>query len=388
MSIPLFFYKLGHCPDLAIEEYYQISGSSKYQSDAAGWLLSNHGLNVNDTGAVVFGGKVYSHFFKKNRDKEIEDKLKEALSKFRSETHVNKIGLVLSKKYHQLGLDLAKEAGFKKINVINRLPNFGHWKSTQNWMVCFEFDKKEYYFGRVLTYSNQEFWASIDRNLPHGNMDEGMMNLKLARSLLNLTQKEKVWDPFCGPGRLVAVGLDLKKEFAASDIRQDSPEEVRINSEKARKIWHWGERFMHVELGDGPQIKTFALDAKRLSSASVNFSKNLNSDWAIVTEGYLGKNFSKAPSKKDIQIELSQLRLLWKKAIQEADKLQIPEIVFCLPLYLRTKETGEKWVWPQFEKELIDNTGYKLYQFCNGKTNILYSREKGFVGHLIMKLVR
>jgi hypothetical protein len=111
-------------------------------------------------------------------------------------------------------------------------------------------------------------------------------------------------------------------------------------------------------------------------------------DWVVVTEGYLGKNFKTAPTKNEIETELETLFKIWKKTIQAADKLKIPEFIFCLPLYLRSQETGDKWIWPQFEEELIQGTGYQLHTFRNGKTNILYSREQGFVGHLIVKLVR
>lgn len=379
-----YFYKLGHCQDLAIEEYYQFSGETDFKIDS-GWLLGNTHLNVNLTGSLVFNGQVLAMHDKFDEDGLVES-LEQVLRDFQENTESSgkKIGLVLPKKYQNLGLNFAKKAGFKKVNVTSKLPNFGSWKSTKNWILLFEFDNK-FYFGKILSFSNQEFWSTLDLGLPQGDIEQGIMNLKLGRSLLNLTKKRHIWDPFCGQGRLVAAGFDQKDAYVATDLLETAPEQVKLNYEKAQKIWNWGHKFLQTPVFVSPILQTAQLDARNLSEVDYDMLGKVP-QLAIVTEGHLGKNFQSTPSVAEIQAELTKVFDMWKDVLRSADKLKIPEVVFCLPLYLRSKENGDKWIWPKFEDKLIVGTNYKLQKFVNGKTNILYAREQGFVGHLILKV--
>ncbi len=379
---PKYFYKLGHCKDLSIEEYFSLSGDANYNIDSH-WLIGNLDLNVNLSGSLVFGGEIFGLVSKKD-DWGLITIIENALDFLKKENpSAKKIGLFLPKRQQPQAIEIAKKAGFKKINLANKLPNFGSWKAVKNWIIVFEFEK-EFCVGKIKTFSNQEFWANLDQNLPHKDMEQGIMNLKLARSLLNLTNKQKIWDPFCGQGRLVASGIDLKKHFFVSDILPECTTQSQINFENAQKIWQWGKKYLNIESGLNPLLNSEVLDARFLSK-----SRNISDfrDLAIVTEGYLGKNFQTIPTVAEVQRELSKLYEMWRQVILEVDKLKIPEVIFCLPLYLRTKENGEKWIWPKFEDKLIKQTNYSIFSFRNKKLNILYSRSDSYVGHLITKLV-
>jgi len=380
---PKYFYKLGHCKDLSIEEYFNLSRDVNYDTDSH-WLIGHFDLNVNLSGSLVFGGEIFGLVSKKD-DWGLIRMIENILDLLKEENpSAKKIGLSLPKRQQsQAIIEIAKKAGFKKINLPKKLPNFGSWKATKNWIIVFEF-KKEFCVGKIKTFSNQEFWANLDQNLPHKDMEQGIMNLKLARSLLNLTKKEIIWDPFCGQGRLVASGIDLKKHFFVSDILPECATQSQINFERAKKIWQWGQKYLGIESDLDVLLNTEVLDARFLSK-----SQNITDfrEVAIVTEGYLGKNFQIIPTVAKVQKELSKLYEMWRQVILEADKLKIPEVIFCLPLYLRTEENGEKWIWPKFEEKLIKQTSYSIFSFRNKKLNILYSRSDSYVGHLITKLV-
>mgnify|MGYP003731411763 CR=1 FL=1 len=264
------------------------------------------------------------------------------------------------------------------------MPNFGSWKSLKQWFLVIPLN--DYWLvGRVDTYANQEFWSVLDLELPHKSLKSGIINLKLARSLLNLTKKSVVWDPFCGQGRLIVAGLDLKQKFLASDIATNCILETQLNYLQAKQIWSKNWQYFHLNGNFLPaELVTEVLDARTLSK-SKNF--DTSSDLAIVTEGYLGTNFTQPPSLQNIQTELQKLIELWSEVIAQASQLKISELVFCLPVYLRSKESKQK-VWPQFQDLLIKKTNYRLCYLCNQKPGILYSRPKSLVGHWIVKLVQ
>lgn len=379
-----YFYRLGHCPDLAVEEYHQLSGDTDYQV-CRGWLLGKANLPVNWTGSLVFGGQVLAKLGHLNTDilrRELPLVLE--ISKQIWTTNHKKIGLVLPMAYYQLGLDLAKKIGFKKVKLTSQLPNFGSWKAVKNWVVLFEF-AGQFHLGAVLWFSNQEFWAKLDTSLPHSDIQPGIMNLKLGRSLLNLTQKRRIWDPFCGQGRLLVAGFDRKDTYLATDVSIAAIQATQANWQKAEKIWNWGRKFLQVPDCIKSRLVTAELDARHLHTVAANILGDI-SQLAIVTEGYLGKNFQKVPTAAEIQRELHQVLDIWSQVLRAASQLTIPEMIFCLPVYLRLAGAENQQVYPKFQERVV-TTGYKLLNFQNGRAGILYMRQRSFVGHWIVKAV-
>jgi tRNA G10 N-methylase Trm11 len=143
--------------------------------------------------------------------------------------------------------------------------------------------------------------------------------LKLARSMLNLTDGKQVWDPFCGAGRITASTFDKERIWLNSDRDEECVGQVQKN-------WEYVQKYKPLAtLQD-----TFKHDVTRWLS----FSKHSFVPQTIVTEGYLGKNFSYIPQESNIRQQYDILVELWTKALgQIEDYEQISELVFCLPFY-------------------------------------------------------
>lgn len=347
------------------------------------------------------------------------------LANFLSKNPYKKIGIaLLVKSDQQKVMNLAKKLDCKKINIISCLPNYGHWKSCKKWIVIMQnpikkitqndqfenpkiknqtdnqVDKNEdnsienslielqnlqlqkLILFEIKSFCDQEYWANLDQNLS-GEMSRGLMNLKLARTLVNLTDKTVILDPFCGSGRTMAAGFDLDKRFILSDVDKICKNEVESNLEflknqKNGKLWQKNQNLdgglkalsensqekvkqqnnqeiektnkfenseNKTENFDKIEQKALKKNCKLLANLTLDateISKLLddkeleNLDFgqiAIVTEGFLGTNFKQIPTQKQIDSEFENLEKLWTKTLAQSSKIGIKEIIFCLPFY-------------------------------------------------------
>jgi tRNA G10 N-methylase Trm11 len=369
-----FFYKIGHCRDLAIAEFTALTSAENSSIDT-NWLLSENLLNVNKTGGLVFGGIVLGKVGKNTKISDFEKFLLE-LMEMENQIHMDKkVGLSVPVKLSRNVINIAKKAGYKKINLLkDKQPNFGNWKGLKTWYIVFEFEN-DLCVGKIDTYFDQEFFSKMDMGFPVSDMRRGQINLKLGRSLVNLSSQKTIWDPFCGVGRITAAGLNLKSGFLNSDLDEGAIQSSVKNLEYGQKRW---ENILKRKVN---VAKTAILDAKELSKnsfSSVDFSTT-----AIVTEGYLGTNFAKQPSLEQCKEQWQVVNRLWKSVLEESEKISIKELVFCLPFFILD---GREYL-PPFLDNLLTGTGYKFVIFPNKKTYIKYSRKDSIVGHLVVKVV-
>ncbi len=402
-----YFYLLGHESQLSIAEYEFLTQDKLYEVRGK-WLLSNSLLDTKLTGSLVFGGETVAMGNLPLHREGLFEELKTYLLAHPGE--FKKVGLLLPKDLGQMGLQVAKDCGSRKINILTdkELPNYGHFKQTKNWVIYFRFGYS-WYLGRVTSVVNQEFWAELDRGLPKGEMSRGLINLKLGRTLLNLSHAQTIWDPFCGAGRLVMAGLDLKQGCLASDIAPQCVDETKENYKFSLNFWKKEDyRLQNIQNGvpntENIESKkdTVKIEARsftvlyevRVHDATEKLppdfwsktgldSKNVT----MVTEGYLGTNFKQQPTISQIKEEFTKLEKLWQKVLQQSQEAEISELVFCLPFYKLTEgiQAKPKLMLPDFLERLIEGTEYKFYDF-QGQNYLLYSRERSWVGHLIIKL--
>ena len=432
-----YFYKLGFNPAFGQSEFNFLSTQKTSETDFK-WLFSNELIDVNQTGSLVFAGEIFIRFpkseLKENFSNVFQD-ISRFLTSVNSENNeYKKVGFSLSGNIFQKNadkkfLEVLKSSGSKKVNLLptGLLPNFGNFKNTNKWLILVETDT-ELFFGRVVNFANQEFWSNLDLDLPKRDMKRGIMNLKLARSLMNFSSSKNVWDPFCGQGRTILSGLDFKENLWASDIDSKCLLECDKNLEFARgyferrRLGNKNEKLEPVaaitlspfvnnnnsaqtavspltnennELGStqivqNPQQQTiapilsqyhspaFELDAQNLDLAGLHF-KNL----AIVTEGFLGYNFTNSADTAKMSLEWGKLEILWKAILAKASSLEIPEIVFCLPFY----QMGAKKFLPEFYQSLTSGTKYQFHKLDQKEDYLLYSRTQSFVGHFVLKVV-
>ncbi len=365
----LNIYKLGHCKDLAVTEFLALTQSTDYEIHND-WLVSSHALDANKTGSIVYGGEILSGVPTHAASKERIHKLLFSIIKS-YQPGFKKIGISTPLGYAGGLMELAKQAGCKKVNIIkDQLPNYGHWKQCKNWIIVTKIED-QYAVIHITSYADQEFWGNLDMNLPNNDLKRGIINLKLARSLLNLTTNTKIYDPFCGQGRIAVAGRDLKADWLLSDADPACLNECDQNLEFAAKYWYQ-KRAIRGEF----EVKAFQHDAERLNTITQDIS-----DFAIVTEGYLGFNPGRELTEMEIDHELNGQRVLWDGVLQAAKEQKIQEIVLCLPCYI-TKEAVKM---PMFLKQITEKHTYTISPF-NGKQGIVYRRENTKVGHFIVKL--
>jgi hypothetical protein len=384
-----YFYRLGHQPKLSQVEFSTLTGDKSFEKDHD-YIISDSYLDIHNTGSLVYSGKILKIW-----NKDVQNIAVEEVCRFIKQyietaiaggENLKKLGLSLPIDWHSRVLSTAKAAGAKKINVIpfDKNLNYGHWKQTKNWLSVFMY-QGSVVLARVTHFSDQEFWQNLDTRLPAGEMSRGLINLKLARTLLNLTDKKIIWDPFCGHGRVLVAGVDLKTEFYTSDKDAEKLKaDVEANFEYAKNYWSkfgfWQKDNKEPVVAD--LKKVFTLDATQISYQHFPLDMNPNSI-AIVTEGYLGKNFKTQPSRQQMDKEWELLEKLWRTALLEAKKASISEIVLCLPFY----QLNQNKYLPDFIGRILGGTGYETIDF-GGQDYLLYSRKDSFVGHFIVKLVK
>jgi len=402
-----FFYQLGHCKDLSLAELSQnitLSGETKIQ---ANYLLAQDYLPAHQFGSIPFSGIVLDEFLAIDFNLDIfiqilQKKFLKTDFNFPQSLHnltsgsskSKKIGLsILDLKMNfriqQKWLQTLKKIGFKKVAIIQNTPNYGHFKQQKNWIIIQKIQNK-ILVGYILDYFDQQFWAQLDSKMPKLDMDRGIINLKLGRSLLNFSKTKNIWDPLAGQGRILIAGKDFEKQFVASDSDMTVLPELNKN-------WKWADYFFPRKI----QYQEKVLPASKLQASFVwnisdnenlklvkNELQNLEQIPSIVTEGFLGTNYQNSINPKLFQTEFETISKLWQKAFVNFAELEIPEIIFCLP-YLVKSNKQEIWYLQSLENILSD-TDYQTVNLANFKQQrqsfILYAREKTHIGHQIWKV--
>lgn len=373
-----YFYRLGHQGHIGLTELSRQGLSNLTHTYQKNYTLSDKYISANLLGSIPYSGRILQTL-NIPRNPSITDiwtHLEATLRDLSSQGY-KKIGLSLELRYIRSKLlPEIKKLGFKQVNILppGQTPNYGHWKQSKHWLVGFQHDQN-LVLGKILDYSDQEFWAQLDQELPGKDMQRGIINLKLGRTLLNLTPHKHIWDPFCGQGRLICAGLDIKESFIASDSDPTCLPDVTENYQTAKPLFRKylqrqnPENYQNIPLAS--LLEVFTQDATTLGT------KNLSSQTAIVTEGYLGFNFKHAPNPDQIQTQWGIQKNLWNQVLQQANLLRIPQIICCLPAY----KIKNHWQAPDFIDKVHQNTDY-IPDFTS-KSPLIYARPDSFVGHTI-----
>ncbi|GAB4146316.1 MAG: hypothetical protein OHK0017_06660 [Patescibacteria group bacterium] len=432
----MFFYRLGHSPKISIAEISNLernltSKDPKYDVSEK-YLISPTKIDIKIMGGSSYAGEIWgwleSEAFPDSTNQQDQDDSNSKLD----QSWINKIKQILDQKVaadglpKQLGISvpikLAKKIiptlrqyGAKKVNLlIDEEPNFGHLKGYP-WIIISEFtanlnnttkqsNSRKYFIGVINQVAPQDLYKFLDLRSPAGNMKRGLMNLKLAKSMLSLTSGsaiDYIWDPFCGQGGILLVnqvfeerpviGTDLERQavkFTKENIAWLETKALdQISSE-----FNWSlpqNQVLHIE----------RMDAAKLAEASreSNMAKIIRKiepkfDWsrtAIVTEGTLGPIYDRRlPSSTDeLVANLNQITQLWKQVLDQANQLGIPELIFTLPFYRLPNENSIR-----IDPEQLTGLGYEIvdlnFQNAENQPWLDYFRPKTMVGHMILKMIK
>jgi len=370
-----FLYKLGHARELSLAELGVFD--AKIEKTSKFWAVSKTDLNINKTGSISVKAEIIREFDNQEPSK---NRLMDALEAFLLSNKRKKVGLLIPGVNKNELINLAKKTGSKKVNAKTSGDlNYGHWKQVKSWIITIEFGAK-IILAEVLDMFDQEFFSVLDSFLPEKDMARGMINLKLARTLLNFTNSPFIWDPFAGVGRIPVAGADLKKDFFASDIDAVCLPQIQKNYDSGFGIWRGNKRFKFQKNSE----EKFAKMVSVFQHDATDFSQDFKSEdgLAVVTEGYLGKNFKKAPSMQEAQEELEKVELMWQKSLNCFQKYGVKEVVFTLPFY----EWKDRELHPDLDL-VLKNSDYKLINLLPDLDFISYRRKDSFTGHAVVKVI-
>jgi len=430
-----YIYKLGHIPQLGRAELGALLGVSYKQIEVnSDFAFSSSFIPANQTGSIVWSGQILQEISENLLTwTDLKPYILSQSGQFKAKM-VKRLGLVLPKQckpWQQEIISELKSVGFKGVNLVFGLENFtfGNYRSIKNWLIACP-QKSSILLIDLLDMSNQEFWSNLDMRLPQRDMKRGIINLKLARTLVNLAQSKQIWDPFVGQGRLLIAGMDRVEKSAGSDIDEACLPECVDNMQYAQHFWN---KFGHRVLGktsneiisdeknqpgnlgnlgkteesenkdsqkeeseklQNPEntlqtkdelktqsyselLELFQLDANKLKDVPF-----LTKNWAMVTEGYLGPTLSNKANKQESEKELDILVNMWISVFQQSVEIGLTKAIVCLPHF------------PVISERVYQDILYEFSSIKNVKLEplsdsgfILYSREKSRVGHLIFSVI-
>jgi hypothetical protein len=333
-----FAYKLGHVKELSINEFYYLSGDKDYKI-VDDFIITNSDVDIDETGSLVFKAIILDDIYELPK----------------------KIGYYCPiKQDKKTLLNELKSKGAKKILISDTMPNIGQFKYVKNWIL--DLDK---FILQIVQYANQDFWGDIDMSLPEKDMKKGIINLKLARSMLNFTSYKNVCDPFAGFGRNAIAGWDKHMTFCLSDNDPVTENYMINNINYITKVYGNDSKVLNIKIEDANDMKD-----------------NFNEAFAVVTEGDLSESANTYLTTVEIKNRISEIKNFWLEILDNWSHLgNLKDIVLTLPFYINKEE---KLFW-DIKKDL--NKNYTHQPFVNSDY-IFYSRKDTRIGHMIVKLTK
>ncbi|MCB9809501.1 hypothetical protein H6771_00805 [Candidatus Peribacteria bacterium] len=219
------------------------------------------------------------------------------------------------------------------------------------------------------TVANQNLrnYTLRDRH-KEGDSTMGMLPPKLAQILINLAQPAPgttIVDPFCGSGTVNTEAAIMGYPTLGSD---QSKEHIKM----AQRNWNFlSEKFR------------FSTDSGRFTIADA--TERDYPQGVMVTEGWLGQNFTSRPSKDAAAREAEQVVALWQRLFLTLEKAPIDRIVCCWPVWY-CRDGAVK-----VDKKILalaKRSHYTPVAFCDGSLGQVYAREGAYVGRWVQVLQR
>jgi len=224
-----------------------------------------------------------------------------------------------------------------------------------------------------------------DVGRPRRDKKSGIIPPKLARMMINITQKREnqvLLDPFCGSGTIIQEAILLGyKNIIGSDINPRAITDTKDNL-------HWlFEHFPEIKRNSS-HIKIFSADVRQIAKYLAS-----NSIDAVITEPYLGPPLFKKPDIFFIKKIFSTLSPLFLEAFSQFREILKPQgtVTLIFPAFeingeIKFMETIEKIESLGFQrKEFLSRD--LLAKFMINLTNrgtILYGEEKQFIKREIL----
>lgn len=209
-------------------------------------------------------------------------------------------------------------------------------------------------------------YAARDYARPARSARVGMLPPKLAQILVNATTGPLVADPFCGTGVVLQEALLLGRRAAGSDRAPEMAEAARQNLQ-----------WLAQRHPDIPAWAVAEADAVQWQPPA---------GCAIVTEGYLGPNFSRLPRPDELAAARRELNGFYRRVL-DAWARRLPagaELAICLPSWRIAKGWSDLPVIDE-----LPDLGYTFKSLAHADTrNLRYARPDQIVGRRILLIRR
>jgi tRNA G10 N-methylase Trm11 len=204
-------------------------------------------------------------------------------------------------------------------NLARKKTDGGAWQNRGLEIDIFK-DPLGYRFGQTITVQNINSYAHRDFDIPVANSSSGMLPPKLAQMMLNIAlagqdkNSVRVYDPFCGNGRIVEEALLMGYLAFGSDLE---PEKVKASMVNTR--WIIQEYFeqlkdLNVLNNLSPEKIFWQEDATQESVKFLdcfNFEVKDKPSLVLVTEPYLGEPRRRAMNSEEGELWVKELEKLY-----------------------------------------------------------------------------
>lgn len=225
--------------------------------------------------------------------------------------------------------------------------------------------KNSYLLAQTRANQNLRNYELRDRQKHFRDPKMGMLPPKIAQILINLANPdwgEVVIDPFCGSGTVNIEAAITGFPTKGSDLNPNYLRHARENFEQM------ADKFRYDR-----------------TTGEFKHSDVLNIDWqnesgVIVTEGWLGKNFTKKPHQNVIEDNAHQVMDLWKQIFTKLKDSKIRKVAFCLPAWnLGQRKISISQKLAAFARD----NGYTQQKIFQGKPTTYYERDGAYVAREI-----
>ena len=220
---------------------------------------------------------------------------------------------------------------------------------------------KSAYLGKTIAIQDYKSYSFRDYGRPARDPHAGMIPPKLAKMMINLSNKNKdakILDPFCGSGTfLEELALLGYKNITGADL-----EEKAVNDSKTNLNWVF-ENY-HLEKTN------FNLNFLRSDVREISGRVQSDSIDAIITEPYLGSVRARHFSLPQITREIKELQELYLTAFNEFNKILAKDgkIVIIFPVFRNDNNFYHLEIISQIKKIGFKPISYIPEKFQNTET--------------------
>lgn len=286
-----------------------------------------------------------------------------------------------SKKLQGIGLNLKRQRQHSDLPSLRLVPNrtstlnsaqvlHNKLTSQNKWELLIIFAKNQVILAKTTGVQDIIAYTKRDRGRPRRDARVGMLPPKLAQTMINLAnppQNARLLDPFCGTGVVLQEAALMNHPVYGTDLSEKMVHYTRHNL-------NWLQDTLRIRV-DWYLHQADATEAEWQKPVDV-----------VVSETYLGRPFTSAPSREILNTTISDCNLIVTKFLQNIASQLEPSTNLCLavPAWFVNNKIYRLPVLDD-----LRNIGYNRLDFKHAShEDLIYHREGQVVGRELLVLTR